>query len=31
MTYLASFFPDDVLNLPPHSEHRPPRRNVEGG
>ena len=23
--------PDEVLNVPPHSEHMPPERNVEGG
>ena len=31
MRYVVSFFPDEVLNLPPHSEHSPPERNVEGG
>ena len=31
MAYIVSFFPDEVLNVPPHSEHMPPERNVEGG
>ena len=31
MAYVVSFFPDDILTLPPHSEHNPPERNVEGG
>ena len=31
MTYVVSFFPDEVLNLPPHSEHNPPERGVDGG
>lgn len=31
MRYVSSFFPDEILNLPPHSEHNPPERNVEGG
>ena len=29
--YVVSFFPAEVLNLPPHSEHDPPDRNLEGG
>ena len=31
MAFIVSYFPDEVLNLPPHSDHRPPERNVEGG
>ncbi len=31
MRFVVSFFPDEVLNVPPHSEHMPPERNVEGG
>ncbi|MHC4923358.1 MAG: CBS domain-containing protein [Planctomycetota bacterium] len=29
--YIASFFPEEVLNAPPHSEHNPPDRDVVGG
>ncbi len=29
--FLASFFPRDVLNAPPHSECNPPDRRLEGG
>ena len=31
MGYIASFFPEETINVPPHSEHNPPERNVEGG
>lgn len=31
MGYIVSFFPSEVLNLPPHSEHSPPDRNPDGG
>ena len=31
MRYVVSFFPAEVLNLPPHSEHNPPDRTPEGG
>ena len=29
--YIAAFFPAEALNLPPHSEHDPPERNIHGG
>ena len=29
--YVASFFPREVLNAPPHSECNPPERRAEGG
>ena len=29
--YVASFFPREVLNAPPHSECNPPERRPEGG
>jgi CBS domain-containing protein len=29
--YIVRFFPDVALNVPPHSVHEPPERNVEGG
>lgn len=29
--YVISFFPAEVLNLPPHSEYSPPDRSPEGG
>jgi CBS domain-containing protein len=29
--YLVGFFPGEVLNLPPHAEHAPPDRLVDGG
>jgi len=29
--YVVSFFPAEVLNQPPHSEHRPPDRDLDGG
>jgi len=29
--YIVSFFPSEVLNIPPHSEHNPPDRRPEGG
>ena len=29
--YIVSFFPSEVLNVPPHSEHNPPDRRAEGG
>ena len=29
--YVVSFFPAEVLNAPPHSEHDPPDRQREGG
>ena len=29
--YVVSFFPAEVLNLPPHSEHDPPDRSIDGG
>ena len=29
--YVASFFPREVLNAPPHSECNPPDRRAEGG
>jgi len=29
--YIARFFPNQALNVPPHSIHDPPERNVEGG
>ena len=31
MRYVVSFFPEEVLSLPPHSVYAPPERNVEGG
>ena len=31
MRYVVSFFPEELLSLPPHSVHAPPERNVEGG
>ncbi len=31
MGYVVSFFPAEVLNVPPHSEHNPPNRQREGG
>jgi hypothetical protein len=31
MAHVVSFFPDEILNVPPHSEHNPPDRSVEGG
>ena len=30
MRYVVSFFPVEVVSLPPHSEHNPPERNIEG-
>ena len=29
--YIVSYFPSEVLNLPPHSEHNPPDRSAAGG
>jgi CBS domain-containing protein len=29
--HLVSYFPAEVLNLPPHAEHAPPDRHVDGG
>jgi CBS domain-containing protein len=29
--YIVAFFPSEALNLPPHSEHNAPERNLEGG
>ncbi len=29
--YVVSFFPAEVLNVPPHSEHAPPDRDLHGG
>ena len=29
--YVVSFFPAEVLNLPPYSEHAPPDRSIYGG
>ena len=29
--YIVRFFPGEALNVPPHSVHEPPERNVEGG
>lgn len=29
--YVVSFFPTEVLNQPPHSEHAPPDRSIDGG
>lgn len=29
--YVVSFFPAEVLNLPPHSEYDPPDHSIEGG
>jgi len=29
--HIVSFFPTEVINAPPHSEHNPPDRNREGG
>ena len=29
--YIVRFFPNVALNVPPHSVHEPPERNVEGG
>ena len=29
--YILLFFPEQALNPPPHSEHDPPERNLEGG
>ncbi len=31
MAYVVSFFPAEVLNVPPHSEYNPPNRQREGG
>ena len=29
--YVVSFFPEEVLNVPPHSEHQPPDHERDGG
>ena len=29
--YIVSYFPSEVLNVPPHSEHNPPDRSAVGG
>ena len=29
--YVLGYFPKEVLNVPPHSEHTPPERSTEGG
>ena len=29
--YILQFFPAEALNVPPHSEHAPPDRDLEGG
>ena len=29
--YILLYFPAEALNVPPHSEHDPPERNLEGG
>ena len=31
VSYVVSFFPSEVINVPPHSEHDPPDRSVAGG
>ena len=31
MAHVISFFPVEVINLPPHSEHNPPDRSIDGG
>ncbi|MFQ5504163.1 MAG: cyclic nucleotide-binding/CBS domain-containing protein [Planctomycetota bacterium] len=31
MSYVVSFFPTEVLSVPPHSEHNPPERELDGG
>lgn len=31
MAYVISYFPAEVINVPPHSEHNPPDRSVDGG
>ena len=31
VAYVVSFFASEVINLPPHSEHNPPNRLVDGG
>ncbi len=31
VAYIASHFPEEVINLPPQSEHNPPDRSVVGG
>ena len=31
VAYIASYFPSEVLNLPPHSEYNPPDRSAVGG
>lgn len=29
--YVARFFPNEALNVPPHSDYNPPERNADGG
>lgn len=31
VAYIVSYFPAEILNLPPHSEHNPPDRSIVGG
>ncbi len=31
VAYIVSFFPGEIFNVPPHSEHNPPDRAAEGG
>ena len=31
IAYIVSFFPTEIFNVPPHSEHNPPDRLPEGG
>ncbi|MGI9354173.1 MAG: CBS domain-containing protein [Rhizobiaceae bacterium] len=31
MAHVISYFPAEVINVPPHSEHNPPDRSVDGG
>ena len=31
VAYVVSFFAAEVINVPPHSEHDPPDRSVDGG
>ena len=31
MAHVVSFFPSEVINVPPHSEYNPPDRSIDGG
>ena len=31
VAHIVSYFPAEILNLPPHSEHNPPDRSIVGG